>query len=373
MNQAPFFVVCPLGLEDLLKNEIQEIAPFILSPNMHPQTSGLKKISVTKGGVELNCDLYFALQLHFFSKIASRILMRITDFYAEEFSWLEKEFKKIDFSKWIADQSVRLEVSIQRSQLGQEKRVEEVFRKAQKKINFDEQAEVCIYIRGFENQFQVSLDLSGEHLHRRANDRKLTGIAPIRETLAAALIQFMINKTPATKLASVHLFDPMAGSGTILFEAKNLYTPTRRKKYSFDLLKGMPEVLKSQVFLKNYHFLNDKPLWKELIAEDENPVAKAYLGDHFTSETKGLKTNTANSPLWLISNPPYGERLAGINTDQLLKILFKYNPNRIGLVLPQAQVNKLEKQWPSRNHWEIRKLAVSNGGIPCYFFVAEKQ
>lgn len=77
-----------------------------------------------------------------------------------------------------------------------------------------------LYVRLFRNRCQLSLNTSGDHLHLRGT-RTHVGVAPLRETLAAALV-LQASKKPDL------VIDPFCGSGTILVEAAEVGTPVSR-------------------------------------------------------------------------------------------------------------------------------------------------
>lgn len=372
---AKFYVICPLGLEELLKTEILEIAPRLLSHAAQPQCEDLKLLEVGQGGVLIECTALFALQLHFFSKIASRVLMRIASFRALEFSMLEKELRNIDLVKLIGDQKFALKVSSQKSKLGQEKRIFETATRAWPgRLSQEKKMSQEFYLRAENDQFVLSLDLTGEHLHFRGRDRTLAGLAPIRETLAAALIRFLIDQEPLSVLQNVKIFDPMAGSGTLLCEADDLYKLLKSRSFAFENQSWAPALLKSDSFIYNYRQLESET-WEGFAAWDQSQEARDRLSQLSLSrplEITPTPNQSRTQQVWVVANPPYGERLKAIPSDQLRDILLASKPSRVAVILPENLARELLMIWPT-NGWSIAKLKVQNGGIPCLFIRAVHQ
>lgn len=371
---AEFFVVCPIGFENDLAQELREIEGFLLGAGNLPTTEGYQELEPQKGGVRVQADPLIGLQIHFFSKLASRLLLRLKRFRALEFSLLERELKKIDPTPWIGAQTFSLKVSSQKSKLGQEKRIFETAQRAWKQLKEDGAQE--FYLRAENDEFELSLDLTGEHLHRRGSGRDLGGVAPIRETLAAALLRFLIGEAPLSRLQNVTLLDPMAGSGTLLAEASRLYQPNFDRAYAFQSQKWIPKILLSPTYGQNYRGFG-APTWAGLMGADQKPEARARLESLAEGLTETLETfapgelPSGTNPRWVVSNPPYGERLQKIPAEDLVRILLEPKPERVAVILPEALALELERRWPRENAptggplWSFSKQRVLNGGIPC--------
>ena len=93
---AEFFLVVPPGWEDELLEEIREFEPLLVQADGLPATEGLGEFQIERGGVTFRADPLLALQVHFFSRLASRCLVRIQKFQATEFFQLEKRLKAVD-------------------------------------------------------------------------------------------------------------------------------------------------------------------------------------------------------------------------------------------------------------------------------------
>lgn len=380
-----FFVVVPPGLEEELAHELREIEPFLIGPDGRPDLQGLGEIRIDRGGVALRTEALAVLQLHFWLKTASRILLRIEKFRATEFFQLEKSLKRVSFDEWIVKGGkFHLQVDSSRSKLGQEKRIFETARRIFGDRLLEPSSEVeadTFLLRAEADEFTLSLDLTGEHMHRRSTGRELGGPAPIRETLAAALVRFLIQDAPLPELQRVELVDPMAGSGTLLSEAANLYRPSADREFAFQRQPWIPKILKSPSFLANARGVPERT-WRGLRARDASPEARerlkllaAKLSEAFSVEEpvpskiaeSSAKDAGADSSeaVWVVANPPYGERLEAIPPRELTSILTAANPARVAVILPKKKAEELERHWPEG--WSVQKKPVQNGGLPCFF------
>lgn len=185
------------------------------------------------------------------------------------------------------------------------------------------QPDVRVNVYVFENEATVSIDLSGDSLHRRGYRSEDTG-APLKENLAASILWCAEWPKRAIQGNEVSFLDPMCGSGTLLIEAALM------------ALKRAPGLGR-----KHYGFLgwsgHDHEAWKRLLEEardleikdpkklprivgyDQDPRAvrvalanleRAGMLGKVHVEKREFGGCEAISPTGLlVVNPPYGERL----------------------------------------------------------------
>lgn len=172
---------------------------------------------------------------------------------------------------------------------------------------------INIHIQG--DMCTVSLDSSGGSLHLRGY-RTLTNIAPINEVLAAGLIL----QTGWT--GQCDFLDPMCGSGTFLIEAAmiacNIPANINRKEFGFqywlDYDETLFEVIESSVMKKirnfDYKIMGYDKAPSAVRKAKEN-IKNANLESFITVEEKDFfqSEKETDSPLFLVFNPPYDERL----------------------------------------------------------------
>ena len=199
-----FFIATEPHLNQICLDELKSILPDI------------KEAITVNGGVEFTGRLTDCYLANLKLRTANRILMRISDFKASNFSQLEKKINLIPWELYLSPRStIQVNVTTQKSRLYHKEAVKEHvingITKQMPELLPDDTGQQ-IFIRGVEDRFTVSLDSSGDLLYKRgikSHGHK----APLRETLAAAALMISGYQTEEP------LIDPMCGSGTFSFEA----------------------------------------------------------------------------------------------------------------------------------------------------------
>lgn len=202
------------GLEELLKTELESL--------------GAADCQVVQGGVHFQGDTRLLYQSLMWSRLASRIMMPLgqcsvysdLDLYlgVQAIPWTEIFTPDATFAVHFSG----LNEEIRNSQYGalkvKDAIVDSFTRKNLPRPNVDrENPDLRINVWLNKETAHISLDLSGEGLHLRGY-RDGTGMAPIKETLASAIVM-RSGWVPGTPL-----LDPLCGSGTLLIEAAMLAT-----------------------------------------------------------------------------------------------------------------------------------------------------
>lgn len=218
-NSLRVFVTSAPGLEQILAAEIRNL--------------GFSTAEVIEGGVSVTGTLeqVYALNLHL--RTASRVIVRVAEFHASTFHELERRAKRVDWSQYVgAGAGARFRVTCRKSRLFHSDAVAQRFAESVAKQvpgvlvssadrdvldnpegdDADAGHEQLFIVRLAHDNCVVSVDSSGQLLHRRGY-RQATGKAPLRETLAAAMLIGSGWDSTAT------LIDPLCGSGTIPIEA----------------------------------------------------------------------------------------------------------------------------------------------------------
>ncbi|HBT7789737.1 TPA: bifunctional 23S rRNA (guanine(2069)-N(7))-methyltransferase RlmK/23S rRNA (guanine(2445)-N(2))-methyltransferase RlmL [Klebsiella pneumoniae] len=306
------------GLEELLKTELEGL--------------GATDCQVVQGGVHFQGDTRLLYQSLMWSRLASRIMLPLgecrvysdLDLYlgVQAIPWTEMFNPGATFAVHFSG----LNDEIRNSQYGalkvKDAIVDSFTRKNLPRPNVDrESPDLRINVWLNKETAHISLDLSGEGLHLRGY-RDGTGMAPIKENLAAAIVM-RSGWVPGTPL-----LDPMCGSGTLLIEAAMLATDRapglHRGHWGFG---GWAQ--------------HDDGIWKEVKAEAQTRARQglaAYESRFYGSDVDARVIERArrnarragigelidfdvkdvaqlNNPLpkgpygTVISNPPYGERL----------------------------------------------------------------
>jgi putative N6-adenine-specific DNA methylase len=293
-----------------------------------PTRSVLPEYEITTGGLAFITEEHLGYQINFFSKLASRVLIRIHKFEARYFDQFEKELKKLDLGKWLEPQPLVVKIESHKSRLNNQKSIEEasgkILNEKKFKITDDESAQI-LFIRIEKDRVMVSLDTSGQHLHKRGY-AQFRGEAPLRETLAAFVVNQL--KKHFASNENLSLIDPFIKSGTLLFESIIDQTALLNRSYSWLKFNNRPKLFKSDSWSKNYRWLKPNKSAK-LIGVDQD--SKSILNLQKNSDllqklypqlSFDLQTFAADSlqvdlmpfqndqNLWLLANPPYGHRLA---------------------------------------------------------------
>jgi len=189
MSFALFAATAP-GLEALTAAELRPL--------------GARSIKAVPGGVEFEGPTELIWRSNLWLRTASRVLVRIGEFRAAAFYELERQGRKIAWDRYLdGGRPVRLSVTCRKSKLyhsgGVAERVLEAIERrvgalpgsevsAKEDEEDDDTASAQrVFVRLFHDRCTVSLDSSGELLHRRGYRQALSR-APLRETLAAAML-----------------------------------------------------------------------------------------------------------------------------------------------------------------------------------------
>ena len=181
--------------------------------------------AVVRGGAEWQGDSAQLSRANLWLRCATRVLLRLDDFRARTFFELERHAARVPWELVVSgDRPVALRVTARKSRLYHEGAIAERLQAAILKrtgtsfvpVHVDEDEGAAdlqlIIVRVLRDEFTISADSSGEALHKRGY-RQAIGKAPLRETLAAALLHF------AGWNGGTPLLDPFCGSGTIPIEA----------------------------------------------------------------------------------------------------------------------------------------------------------
>jgi putative N6-adenine-specific DNA methylase len=386
-----FFISTPLGFENTALLEMKEIWPYLLGKDAQTHSLPFPEVEVMMGGLEFETELFQGLQLNFFLKTANRLLLRMTSFKTKDLPKFYQKFKSLPWKEYLQHGNVEWEVAAQKSRLNNEKRLQESASKALSEIFEGQEGDkpcASIYIRMDDDLCTISLDATGEHLHKRGWSI-LKGDAPMRETIAAELLREMIGEATPAEVAAATLCDPMMGSGTFLTEARALWSGQFVRDFAFKQWKKCPKLFLSPSFAFNYEIPARAP-FKALLGMDINPEMpmiaeknfnevesqlKAYQKAEFKAQEhkfwaqNSLEGADLAGPVWMVVNPPYGERLPVAGKGGLKALASElcrlYKPQKLGILYPEK-----DKVDPAPNGYKIEKeLKINNGGIRCLFTI----
>ncbi len=204
MEKISCFAIVVPGLEGLVVDELNELSAH--------------DVKQEQGGVSFEATMDTLFRINLRSRCATRFVIRLAVFKALTFPELYNKVRKISWQQYVAD-GVRVEVkaSCHHSKLLHSGRAEQAVIDgiAASEAMQDHKAGKLVQqvmLRIDDNICTISLDTSGERLDRRGY-RQYSGLAPLRETIAASILRWMDWK------ADEPLLTPMCGSGTFAIEA----------------------------------------------------------------------------------------------------------------------------------------------------------
>ncbi|QDK38247.1 class I SAM-dependent RNA methyltransferase [Bdellovibrio sp. NC01] len=387
-----FFVSTPLGYELTTLAEMKECWPYLLGKDSKTHSLPFPEVEVLQGGLEFETELFAALQFNFFLKTANRVLLRMTSFRTKDLPKFYQKFKALPWKEYLAHGHVEWEVAAQKSRLNNEKRLQESAEKALSELFPKTEAKDfagSIYIRMEEDLCTISLDATGEHLHKRGWS-VLKGEAPLRETIAAYLLKEMIGEATPAEIREVTLLDPMMGAGTFLTEARSLWQGQFKRPFAFQKWKKAPKLFLSETFVFNYE-LPSSNMFKAFVGFDIEEKMLKVVSENFKEVERQIQfqekadfkstplevlhknsmdtTWTGARPLWMVVNPPYGERLSseGLGGLKGLAEAFctNFKPQALGILFPDKE--RLQK---APIGYKVEKeLKINNGGLRCLFTI----
>ena len=312
MKRMELIAPCHFGLEAVLKREILDL--------------GYEISQVEDGRVTFIGDAEAICRANIFLRTAERILIKIGSFRAVTFDELFEKTKQLPFEEYIPENGrfwVKKASSV-KSTLFSTSDIQSIMKKAmverlkQRYHNewFPEDgADFPIRVFLLKDQVTVGLDTSGESLHKRGY-RRLSGKAPITETLAAALI--LLTPWRADRI----LVDPFCGSGTFLIEAAMMaasiapgmnreflseeWTDLIPKKLWYDTMDEANELVKDDVEVDLQGYDIDPEVIK-VARENAREAGVEHLIHFQQRDVRDL--NHPKKYGFVITNPPYGERL----------------------------------------------------------------
>ncbi|MPQ43981.1 THUMP domain-containing class I SAM-dependent RNA methyltransferase [Clostridium tarantellae] len=355
------------GIEAVTAKELKEL--------------GYENLKIENGKVHFQGDEMDVAISNLWLRTAERVLIKVAEFKAESFEELFNGTAKIDWSQYIPEngkmhvvgKSIKSKLfSVPDCQSIVKKAVVKSMQESYNTMWFKEDGPVYkIEVALLKDVVTLTIDTSGEGLHKRGY-REHSGSAPLKETLAAALV--LLSKWKNDKL----LIDPFCGSGTILVEAAligNNIAPGLKRRFVSETWPSMDKEMWDQVregAKKSVKKTDMKLVGYDIddwvIKTARNNAIKAGVIDniHFKKQDfKDFTTKTENA--YIICNPPYGERIGEKKQVELLNkqigdLQRKLKGWDFNIFTAFPNFEKLMGQKSSKN----RKLY--NGRLLCYYY-----
>lgn len=321
MSEAlELFLTCPRGLEPLLAEEVRAL--------------GASEARERPGGVAATGPRELAYRACLWSRLASRVLLPLVrhpltgadDLYAagRAVVWPEVFAPDATFSIEVAGRSPAVTHTHFAGLKVKDALVDDFRDRCGRRPDVQTQSpDIRIHVHLDRSAVTLSLDLSGDSLHRRGY-RSGTGEAPLKENLACALL--LRAGWPAIASRGGALIDPMCGSGTLLIEAAWMAADVApgllRERFGFERWLGYVPALwhelkreaqsRRDLGLPRLPPLLGRDLDAAVIARARRNARQAGLGTAIEWQAGDAldARPLGTAPGLLLTNPPYGERLA---------------------------------------------------------------
>ncbi|MEI6816521.1 MAG: THUMP domain-containing protein [Bacteroidota bacterium] len=358
------------GLEEVLAEELHVL--------------GAKEIKIGGRAVYFEGDKEILYKANLYCRTAIKILKPIAQFDCPDEDILYNEVGKINWDQYMSvDETLSIDGVVFDSGINHSKYVALKTKDAicdQFRSKYDKRPSVDVrnptlrlHVRISKDVCTISLNSSGESLHKRGYRPKAEIEAPISEVLAAGLIMLSGWDKRTT------FIDPMCGSGTFLAEAalmaKNIPPGIFRKQFAFELWRDFDKRLWDSIVNESY--LNRHRSLNIIIqGSDINPEAVAVARETMENIKVSHEIKIECIPLdqfipptgggMVVFNPPYGERLNedGVNA------LYETIGNRLKLKFPGYTAWLITSNPEAAKHIGLhpsKKITVYNGALECRF------
>ena len=300
-----------MGLEPVLAKELTQL--------------GANNVQIGRRMVSFTGDKEMMYRANFQLHTAIRILKPIRHFKARSADDVYEEIKKIDWTQYLADDKTFAVDAVVFSEEFRHSKfvsykvkdaiVDQLREKTGKRPNISvSNPDIQLNIHIAEDKCTLSLDSSGESLHRRGY-RQESVEAPLNEVLAAGMILM------SGWQGETDFIDPMCGSGTLLIEAaliaKNMAPGLFRKEYAFEKWPDFDADLFDEIYNDDSqerefkHHIYGYDIDMKAVNTARLNAKAAGLSADITIEQQDFKdfTQPADKSI-IITNPPYGERIS---------------------------------------------------------------
>ncbi len=358
---------CLFGLEKFVGEEIDAL--------------GYRRVETRDGRVLYEAPLSGIARSNVFLRCAERVFILMGEFHAESFEDLFQGVKKLPWERWIGpDDAFPVKGHSIRSALKSIPDCQSIVKKAvverlkgEYGVNWFSEEGTRMQIEFFllNDSCQLLLDTSGAPLYKRGY-RTEAGAAPLRETLAAAMVRI------ARPREDVLFWDPFCGSGTIPIEAAMLMrdaAPGMNRAFLAEDFLDLPESIwkdareeaKDRIRETKFEaFASDiDPAMTALAEENAKRAGVADLIRFFPKNALGIETHGRRGTV--VCNPPYGERMD--TPEEAVNLYRAMGAHWKNLDRWQIYVITSDPDFPAhygRRPDQVRKLY--NGMIKCFYY-----
>lgn len=364
MKEVKLIATAAFGLEAVVARELKEL--------------GYRDLTVENGRVLFTADLEAIPKTNLWLRSADRVQLLLGEFEARTFDGLFEQTKALPWEDWISEdgefpvqgKSIKSQLhSVPDCQAIVKKAIVERLKETYQVQWFQETGPLySVQIALLKDRATLTIDTSGAGLHKRGY-RTEGGLAPIKETLAAALVQ--LSHWQPGRL----LLDPFCGSGTILIEAALIgdnIAPGLTRRFAAEdwpqLGKELWQAARKDASLA----MEDNPLKLQGSDIDEAAVSiarknadNAGVADKIHFQRRELaQVRSSVKYGCLITNPPYGERLEApaVLYREMGKVFAPWDTWSIYVITSETDFEK----YYGRKAGKKRKLY--NGRIECDYY-----
>jgi putative N6-adenine-specific DNA methylase len=340
-RRLELFLAAPPGLEEVLCAEVR--------------AKGFNSPKAVPGGVTVRGGWPEVWRANLWVRGAGRVLAVLTSFRAEHLTELQAKTRKVPWAEVLrGDVPFRVEATSAKSRIyhtgAAAERVEAAIRETLGAPSSPE-APVLVRVRIEQDMCTLSVDTSGEPLHKRGY-KAAVGKAPMRETLASLfLLQCGFTGTEP-------VLDPMCGSGTFVIEAAEMaarLNPGRARRFAFERLATFDAAAWER--MRSVASRRDPPPGVRFYGSDRDAGAIAMA--RANAERAGVPdlvelhqcpvselAAPAGPPGLVMVNPPYGGRLGERKKLEALyralgqTLLARFPGWRVGLVTSEVSLAK---------------------------------
>jgi putative N6-adenine-specific DNA methylase len=306
-----FFAQIADGMEELGVEELTRL--------------GAEEVKPTFRGLYFSADKEALYRINYTARIISRVLAPLMTFDCHSTDYLYKTARTIPWTDLFSlDKTFVISATVSNSKIRHSQyaglvlkdAIVDIFRdRYNERPNVERiNADICFNLHISHNKATIYLDTSGGSLHRRGYRQEALD-APMQETLAAAIIRLSgwDGQTP--------LYDPMCGSGTLLFEALMHYcrVPSAylRESFGFRFMPDFDELIWDSI--KREAQENIRPLTKGLIAGSDSSsqaIEIARMNSRNLPSGRNVRLSKCKfqdiesiRDTTIVCNPPYGLRM----------------------------------------------------------------
>lgn len=356
------------GIESVVADEVKAL--------------GFDQVTVENGRVEYDADLSGIVRSNLWLRSADRIYIKLAEFKADTFEALFQGVRRIDWAAYIPQEgtfpvnakSVKSTLfSLSDIQSISKKAIVEKLKETYATEWFKETGpRYSILISILKDQVLVLLDTSGDGLHKRGY-REKGNEAPLKETLAAALVQISRWKP------FIPMIDPLCGSGTLLIEAAMIgrnQAPGLKRQFDSEHWNWMPASIwdfernsaKNAIVEDASFKLEGYDLDPRSIRIARENAEKAGVADFIHFQVRDVADLSSRDKYgYILTNPPYGERLSDLREAEKL---YGVMGDRFGRLDTWSWyvITAHEGFEASFGKKATKNRKLYNGRIKCYFY-----